>query len=45
MFHHPGPSFILIRDRLYALLRGTDNGECLKMAMGHQEFSTSFVAL
>jgi hypothetical protein len=24
------------------LLRGTDNGECLKMAVGHQEFSTSF---
>jgi hypothetical protein len=22
--------------------RGTDNSECLKMAMGHQEFSTSF---
>jgi hypothetical protein len=27
---------------LRALLRGTDNGECLKMAVGHQEFSTSF---
>jgi hypothetical protein len=24
------------------LLRGTNNGECLKMAMGHQEFLTSF---
>jgi hypothetical protein len=24
------------------LLRGTDNDECLKMAVGHQEFSTSF---
>jgi hypothetical protein len=24
------------------LLRGTNNGECLKMAVGHQEFSTSF---
>jgi hypothetical protein len=24
------------------LLRGTDNGECLKMAVGHQEFLTSF---
>jgi hypothetical protein len=24
------------------LLRGADNGECLKMAVGHQEFSTSF---
>jgi hypothetical protein len=25
-----------------ALLRGTNNGEYLKMAVGHQEFSTSF---
>jgi hypothetical protein len=24
------------------LLRGTNNGECLKMVVGHQEFSTSF---
>jgi hypothetical protein len=27
---------------LRVLLRGTDNGECLKMAVGRQEFSTSF---
>jgi hypothetical protein len=25
-----------------AFLKGIDNGECLKMAVGHQEFSTSF---
>jgi hypothetical protein len=24
------------------LLKGADNGECLKMAVGHQELSTSF---
>jgi hypothetical protein len=27
---------------LCALLRGANNGECLKMVVGHQEFSTSF---
>jgi hypothetical protein len=42
IFHHPGPTFILVGVPLYALLRGTDNGECLKMAVGRQEFSTSF---
>jgi hypothetical protein len=42
IFHHPGPTFILVGVPLRALLRGTDNGECLKMALGHQEFSTSF---
>jgi hypothetical protein len=42
IFHHPGLTFILVRVPLHALLRGTDNGECLKMAVGHQEFSTSF---
>jgi hypothetical protein len=42
IFHHPGPTFILVEVPLRALLRGTDNGECLKMAVGHQEFSTSF---
>jgi hypothetical protein len=30
------------RAPLHALLRGTDDGECMKMAVGHQEFSTSF---
>jgi hypothetical protein len=42
IFHHPGPTVILVAVPLCALLRGTDNGECLKMAVGHQEFSTSF---
>jgi hypothetical protein len=42
IFHHPGPTFILVGVPLHALLRGTDNGECLKMAVGHEEFSTSF---
>jgi hypothetical protein len=42
IFYHPGPTFILVGVHLRALLRGTDNVECLKMAVGHQEFSTSF---
>jgi hypothetical protein len=42
IFHHLGLTFILIGVPLYALLRGADNGECLKMAVGHQEFSASF---
>jgi hypothetical protein len=42
IFHYPGPTFILVGVPLRTLLRGTDNGECLKMAVGHQEFSTSF---
>jgi hypothetical protein len=42
IFHHPGPTFILVGVPLHALLRGTDNGECLKMAVGHQDFLTSF---
>jgi hypothetical protein len=42
IFHHTGLTFILVGVPLHALLRGIDNGECLKMAMGHQEFSTSF---
>jgi hypothetical protein len=42
IFHHPGPTLILVGVPLCALLRGTNNGECLKMAVGHQEFSTSF---
>jgi hypothetical protein len=42
IFHHPGSTFILVGVPLRILLRGTDNGECLKMAVGHQEFSTSF---
>jgi hypothetical protein len=42
IFHHPSPTFILIGVPLRALLRLTDNGECLKMVVGCQEFSTSF---
>jgi hypothetical protein len=42
IFHHPGPTFILGGVPLCAFLRGTVNGECLKMVVGHQEFSTSF---
>jgi hypothetical protein len=42
IFHHPGPTFILVGVPLRALLRGTHKGESLKMAVGHQEFMTSF---
>jgi hypothetical protein len=36
IFHHPGPTFILIGVPLHVFPRGVDNGECLKMAVGHQ---------
>jgi hypothetical protein len=42
IFHHPGLTFILIGVPFRALLRGPDNGECLKMAVSYQEFSASF---
>jgi hypothetical protein len=42
IFHHSSLTFILVGVPLYTLLRGTDNGECLKMVVGHQEFSSSF---
>jgi hypothetical protein len=42
IIYHPGLTFIVVAVPLCALLRGTDNGECLKMAVGRQEFSTSF---
>jgi hypothetical protein len=42
IFPHPGLTFIQVGFPLCALLGGTNNGECLKMAVGHQEFSTSF---
>jgi hypothetical protein len=42
IFHHPSPTFILVGVPVHALIRGTDIVECLKMAVGHQEFSTSF---
>jgi hypothetical protein len=42
IFDHPGLTSILVGVPLHALLRGTDNGECLKMVVGHEEFLTSF---
>jgi hypothetical protein len=42
IFHYPGPTFILVGVPLRALLRGTDNGESLKVAVGQQILSTSF---
>jgi hypothetical protein len=42
IFHYPSPTLILVGVPLRAFLRGTDNGECLKMALGRQEFLTSF---
>jgi hypothetical protein len=42
IFHHPSLTFILVGVPLHALLRGIDNGDYLNMAMGHQEFLTSF---
>jgi hypothetical protein len=42
IFHQPSLTFILVGVPLCALLRGADNGECLKIVVGHQEFSTSF---
>jgi hypothetical protein len=35
-------TFTLVGVPLRALFRGADNGECLKMAVGQQEFSSSF---
>jgi hypothetical protein len=42
IFHRPSPTFVLVGVPLHSLLRGTNNSECLKMAVGQQEFSTSF---
>jgi hypothetical protein len=42
IFHRPGPKFTLVGVPLRTLLRGANDGECLKMAVGQQEFSTSF---
>jgi hypothetical protein len=42
IFDHPDPTFILVGVPLRSLLRGINNSECLKMVVGHQEFSTSF---
>jgi hypothetical protein len=45
IFHQPGLTFILVGVPLHALLRLIDNGECLKMAVGRQEFTTSFASI
>jgi hypothetical protein len=42
IFHQASPTFILVGVPLRALLRGTNNGECLKMTVGHKECLTSF---
>jgi hypothetical protein len=42
IFHYPGPTIVLVGVPLCALLKGTDNGESLKMAVGQQILSTSF---
>jgi hypothetical protein len=42
IFHHPCLTFILVGVPLHALHRETNNDECLKVVVGHQEFSTSF---
>jgi hypothetical protein len=42
IIHHPSLTFVLVGVPLCALLRGTNNCECLKMVVGHQEFSMSF---
>jgi hypothetical protein len=42
IFHYPGPTFILVGVPLCALLKGTDNGESLKMVVGQQILLTSF---
>jgi hypothetical protein len=42
IFHRPSPTFTLVGVPLCALLRGADDGECLKMEVGQQKFSISF---
>jgi hypothetical protein len=42
IFFYPGPTFILFGVPLRALLKGTDTGESLKMAVGQQILLTSF---
>jgi hypothetical protein len=42
IFHRPSLTFTLVGVPHHAWLRGADNCECLKMAVGQQEFSTSF---
>jgi hypothetical protein len=45
IFHYPGLTIILVGVPLRALLKGNDNGESLKMAMGQQILSTSLLVL
>jgi hypothetical protein len=42
IFDYPGPTFILVGVPLHALLKGTGNGESLKMAVEQQILLTSF---
>jgi hypothetical protein len=42
IFYKTGPAFILIGVPLCALLQGANKSESLKLAIGRQEFSTSF---
>jgi hypothetical protein len=42
IFHRCSPTFTLVGVPLCALLRGANDGECMKMAVGQQKFSTSF---
>jgi hypothetical protein len=42
IFQYPSLTFILVGVPLRALLKGTDNGESLKMVMGQQILLTSF---
>jgi hypothetical protein len=42
IFHYPGLTFILVGIPLRALLKGTDNGESLKMVVGQEILLTSF---
>jgi hypothetical protein len=42
ILHYPSLTFILVGVPLHALLKGTSNGESLKMVVGQQILSTSF---
>jgi hypothetical protein len=42
IFYYPSLTFILVEVLLRALLKGTDNGGSLKMAVGQHILSTSF---
>jgi hypothetical protein len=42
IFHRPSLTFTVVGGPLRTLLRGANDGDYLKMAVGQQEFSTSF---